>query len=335
MEEAETQIRLTLQNEYLQGIPLETISKKITKIIENALKKIKIPNLRRSARASLFNFYKKQYLIIRRIPRDTLDILFFLTKYQQGDKRPSERQKRALTRQNITVSNGSIKSNANLHGVPLQKFSKDYFRDNVKPIYDRLVKDFPLDPNDVTGRNSLRNLAEMEVRYQGHLDQIAELKSQGHRLVIASVHSDCSERCAKWQGRVYSLDGTSGTTDDGRKFIPLEEATDVWYTTKAGKRYKNGLLGFNCRHYLVPYKSGFKFPKPNVQEERKQYAITTKQRELERNVRKYRTQAITLKKVDRSGYLEARRKAIEWNRIYIKYSQDNNRAYYPSRTEIL
>ena len=117
--------------------------------------------------------------------------------------------------------------------------------------------------------------------------------------------------------------------------MPLEEATDVWYTTKAGKRYKNGLLGFNCRHYLIPYEKGYRFPLPNAAEERKQYAITEQQRAYEREVRKWRTKALTAKNIDREKYLEARRKAIEWNKRYIDFSIKNDRAYYPSRTKII
>lgn len=78
----------------------------------------------------------------------------------------------------------------------------------------------------------------------------SDFKSNGVKLVIASAHADCSGRCSKWQGKVYSLDGSYGTTEDGREYQPLENATDVYYTTKAGRTYKNGLLGFNCRHKL-------------------------------------------------------------------------------------
>ena len=336
LEEAETEIRLTIQSEYVKNTPLPFISKKIREIIDKALKKIRIASLREAAKISLLNFYRRQYEEIRRIPRQNILVALGLARLLYEKKQPLESQKIALKQQGIEIVGNKVNyASVNRFGIPLQKFSNDYIKDNVKPVYDRMAKQFPLDPNDITGRNSLRNLAEMEVRYQGHLDNIEELRAAGHRLVMASVHADCSERCAKWQGRVYSLDGTSGTTSDGRKFVPLEEATDVFYTTKAGKTYKNGLLGFNCRHYLIPYKEGYRFPKPNAQEERKQYAITLKQRALEREVRKWRTEAVTLKQLDRKGYLEAKNKAEEWNKQYIEFSRANKRAYYPSRTKIL
>ena len=217
----------------------------------------------------------------------------------------------------------------------MQRYSELYIKYQVRPVLDRLAGQYPKDPGDISGRNSLRNRAEMEVRYDGHTQNIAELKAQGVRLVIASAHADCSERCRPWQGRVYSLDGTSGTTDDGRRFVPLERATDIYYTTKAGKTYKNGLLGFNCRHFLVAYKSGYRFPKPNAEEERRQYAITEQQRRMERVVLKWRTIAVESKGQDQTRYLYARKKAIEANRAYIDFSRENGRAYYPSRTKLL
>lgn len=223
----------------------------------------------------------------------------------------------------------------NLYGVPLQKYSENYIEGNVRPVLDMLAEQFTLDPDDVSGRNSLRNRAEMEVRYHVHLEQIEELRAGGNKLVIASTHSDCSERCAPWQGRVYSLDGTSGVTDDGRKYVPLEQATDIYYTTKAGKTYKNGLLGFNCRHYLVPYQNGYRFPQPDRAEERRQYKITLRQRQLERNVIRWKTVAVESKGIDKKQYAYAREKAIRWNRAYIEFSEKNGRAYYPSRTKII
>lgn len=247
------------------------------------------------------------------------------------DISPTEVQKARA----VQTLDDSVFAASRLSGVPTQRYSEEYIKKYVRPVFDRLAKQYPKDPGDISGRNTLRNRAEMEVRYNDHTQSIADLKASGAKLVIASAHADCSERCAPWQGRVYSLDGTRGVTDDGRSYVPLEDATDVYYTTKAGKTYKNGLLGFNCRHFLVPYKSGYRFPKPNAAEERRQYAITEQQRRMEREVRKWRTIAIESKGQDPERYSEARKKAIEANRAYINFSKENGRAYYPSRTKIL
>ena len=225
--------------------------------------------------------------------------------------------------------------NTQAKGVPLQIYSKDYFDKYVVPVFDRIAEQKALDPDDISGSNSLRNRAEMEVRYAAHLRSIERLKSSGVRLVVCSVHADCSERCSGWQGRVYSLDGTSGVTADSRRFVPLETATDVYYTTKAGKTYKNGLLGFNCRHELYPYRDGMVIPHVDKQTQEKQRAIDRRQRELERRVRDYKERALIFKNIDRERYVKSKRLASVWQKEYIRFSKDNGRAYYPSRIKLL
>lgn len=336
LEEAEAKIRLIVKTEYLKGTPRSKINRLVLQVIDSAIKKITLPVLKEAGRKSLINFYNRQYMQISQIRGSNLLVLLAIIKLNDSNSEiaknmPISRAK-AIVRQQMEAQ-GDI--NVRLYGSPMQKFSKDYMEKNVKPILDRLTKQFSLDPDDITGRNSLRNRCEMEVRYNGHLENIEQLKAQGNKLVIASSHADCSERCQKWQGRVYSLDGTSGVAPDGRKYVPLEKATDVYYTTKAGKTYKNGLLGFNCRHYLVAYKDNYKFPKVSAEEEREQYKITLKQRELERDVRYWRTQAIESKGVDAKAYSFARQKAIDYNKKYIAFSKANSRAYYPSRTKII
>ena len=325
-----------MKNNYFKQRDKKDVDKKVFAIIRGTTAGINIPSLKEAAVKSLLRFYNRQYEELRRSfgwQFFILSALFLLRgKTLTGGKvNPTEEQTQKAER--ILVNAGY--SCFSQSGVPLQKFSQEYIEKNVKPALDRLSKQFALDPDDVSGRNSLRNRAEMEVRYNDHLEQITSLKAQGVKLVIASTHADCSARCAPWQGRVYSLDGTSGTTDDGRNYVPLETATDIFYTTKAGKTYKNGLLGFNCRHYLVPYNSGYHFPVPKVREERGEYAVTLEQRRLERNVRKWRTFAVVSKGIDDESYSFARKKATEWNKRYIEFSKKNNRAYYPSRTKLL
>ena len=336
MEEAETQIRKTVKDEFFKQSQKYRIDKKIFPIIKNATDQVKIFELKKAAETSLLNFYARQYNELVRSfgwQMTALTALFLLNgKTLTGrDIKPTTAQQAAAIQ---TLSQQSF-DGTRITGVPLQKFTQEYMNRYVKPALDRLADQFALDPDDISGRNSLRNLAEMEVRYNDHLQDIAALKASGVKLVIASTHADCSERCRPWQGRVYSLDGTSGTTDDGRRFVPLEQATDIYYTTKAGKTYKNGLLGFNCRHFLVPYKSGYRFPKPNAAEERKEYNITQTQRRMEAEVRKWRTVAVENENLNREKYLDARRKAIAANKAYIEYSKRHNRAYYPSRTKLI
>lgn len=330
LEEAEAEIRLTVKTSYLSKTPKNIIDDKIRQIIRTAAKQIKIPALREVGIKSLILFYNRQWRIIQALG-DATTLLLIAELSEKS--RPQHEQIKTLEKIQARGGFADYESKAKAYGVPLQEYSERYMKERVEPVMKRLAESQPTDPED-TRRISIRARAELEVRYQSHIDEINNLRDSGIKLVIASTHADCSERCAPYQGRVYSLDGTSGTTDDGRKYVPLEVATDIYYTTKAGRTYKNGMIsGFNCRHYLIPYKSGYVFPKPNKAEEQREYAITQRQRQLERNVLKWKTRA--LEAIKKSDYNEARQKARFWNGVYIKYSQENNRAYYPSRTKIL
>ena len=339
------------KTEWLKQTPKRKIDEIILKLLNKELSKISLPDLKKAARVSLLNFYNRQYRELSQINGYKLLLLLACIKIADKDTKLVEmsvsraetiiKEYAPLVEPDVLISEDEINS----FGVPLQKFSKDYIDKDVKPIFKRLSQQYPFDPDDYRGKdpkkakyhhvNSLRNRAEMEARYNGHLENIKELAEQGNKLVIASTHNDCSERCREWQGRVFSLDGTSGTTDDGRKYVPLEEATDVWYQTKAGKWYKNGLLGFNCRHYLVPYKKGFRFTKASASKEEHEYDITKQQRYLERKVRYWRTEALTHKGVNAEEYEKARKKAEKANETYIAFSKANKRAYYPDRTKLI
>lgn len=318
------------------------IDRAVAKIVAEALKEIELPTLKLAAAKSLKEFGERQYAELQRSFSWQLPVLgailllngrrlngetFHLTRTQRTEAA------RVLTSSGYKVPEEVYSGSRNM-GVPLRRFTDDYFRENVRPTLERLARQFPLDPDGDGSRSSLRNRAEFEVRQAWQEEQIAALKASGVKLVICSTHADCSERCAPYQGRVYSLDGTSGITGDGRAYVPLETATEVYYTTKSGRRWRNGLLGFNCRHFLVPYKSGYVFPKPDEDEERRQYAITQEQRRLERLVRHWRTVAVENQHLDINRYKEARAKAIEYNKQYIAFSKAHDRAYYPSRTRI-
>lgn len=329
-----------MKYEYFKNKSKVAIDLAIFPIIKEALKSITIPSLKQAATRSLLQFYNRQYEELRR----SFGSQFFLfaavmllnrrTPYGAQIKPTS-----AQTAQAIQTLESAGFEPPRVLGVPLQRFTDEYMRNYVRPALDRLAKQYPYDPdqfdNKNTWRNSLRLKAEMEVRYNAQQEQLADFKRRGINLVICSTHADCSERCASWQGLVYSLDGTYGTTDDGRSYQPLENATDIYYETKAHKWYKNGLLGFNCRHFLIPYKSGYRFPKPNVEQERREYAITEEQRRLETQVRKWATRAAEYKGTDIIEYKKAKAKADEWNNAYIAFSKANNRAFYPSRTKLI
>lgn len=341
--DAQTDIKLAIKNGILSGKPSFIVKEKIRGIIDRALSHIDSPVLKNNAKISLMQFSESAYARLKTVlPNPTLAVAVYTLiksiseRHMPEDLQSNEKVFKARTSAEKTAIKDLYGGfyNTDDKGIPLQEFQKTYMQ-RVNAALKDIANQNALDADDVTGRNSLRNFAEMQVRYERHLNDIEKLKQDGVKLVVCSVHADCSDRCKEWQGRVFSLDGTYGITDDGRKYIPLEIATDIYYTTKKGKRYKNGLLGFNCRHKLLPYKTGMLIPKVSEEERKREDAITRKQRELERAVIHWREEALMQKGVNTVEYKRARRNAVDSYERYKRYSKENDRAYYPDRVKIL
>ena len=297
LEDAQGEIKKTIKDAYLAGKSRRETERLVALIIAAAVKKLHTPALIDCAPRSLWAMARKVYSNFSTLDAETLK----------------------------TVAKG----------VPMGQYPKTYMK-QVNDTLRKIADIQALDADDVTGRNSLRNRAEMEVRYEYHQNEIADYKKQGTKLVICSTHADCSDRCYPWQGRVYSLDHTTGITADGKRYIPLETATDIYYTTKAGKTYKNGLLGFNCRHRLYEYKDGMQVPYVSAKEQKQEYAITVRQRQMETQIRHYREEYLIYHgTTDEALAQRARKKAIALNKRYIAFSQKNERAYYPDRVKII
>ena len=344
--EAESLIRLAVKDSIFKRIPRSRLDKQITEIIKSVIATIKIPSLKKAAYFSLIQFYHTQRRIAERYLFGARLLLFLALSKLWGYKHSEDSLNNEYTKfitvrkardviENTPYIPPEDKYEILNYGNALNVWHERYAKEYLKPMLDQMAKDEALDPDseEYLGRRStLRNRAEREVRYQAHIDEIEAFKKAGVRLVICSSHANCSERCRPWQGRVYSLDGTYGTTPDGREYVPLEKATDI--LTPNGKWF-NGLLGFNCRHYLVPYKDGYEFPKVSARTEEREYKIDQKQRYLERKVREWRTKAEMYKGVDHKSYSDAADRAKSWYRKYITFSHKNGRAYFTSRINLL
>ena len=340
--DAQTDIKTTIKNGVLNGAPFSLIQNKVLQIIEDALDKIRSPTLKADARISLMKMANTAYVELKaQFPNPMQAAAIYAlvkgvsTAIADGKTSPiaeiyyptSKAERTAFK----TLYGETFYTKAK--GIPLQEFQKTYMK-RVTEAMNALAETRALDPNDVSGRNGLRNLAEMQVRYEAHQAEIAQFKKDGVKLVICSVHGDCSKRCSEWQGRVYSLDGTYGVTSDGRKYVPIEKATDIFYTTKAGRTYKNGLLGFNCRHKLYPYKEGMVVPHVSKREQELERLITQRQRALERHVLEWRDKELA-QKGNAVEYKKAAKKARYWYDQYKSFSKSNGRAFYPDRVKIL
>lgn len=187
---------------------------------------------------------------------------------------------------------------------------------------------------------NLRNIAEMEYRFQRHIDKKQSFEARGVKLIMVPSHANCSKRCEKWQGRVYSLDGSEGITTDGKRYIPLERAThsdEVKYIAKSsGRVHYNGLFGYNCRHEMREYTPGMrdvKIPESVIKHQR---ALEQDQRIMERNVRRYKEQALLLRETGAvDAAREATAKAREWSQKYKAFSVQNNIPFIEQRLVVV
>lgn len=209
------------------------------------------------------------------------------------------------------------------------------YRKRVKRAYKRIVTELEgVEPTDENGRRlSVRWMAEIEARHEAYEERLTELTENGENLVWVSSHANASKRCAKWQGRLYSLNHTTGTID-GIPYEPLENAVEIYVTTKSGKQYRNGLFGFNCRHDLYPYRKGSRAPKeftPRTMNEERE--IDRTMREMEGEIRKAKTIAyLTPVKEEKA---QAKGIAEELMQKYQKFCDDNERSWSLNRTTVI
>lgn len=234
------------------------------------------------------------------------------------------------------------------NAVAVQSVNREYLfedrievpdvRKKLKAEIQRLM--FDIADEDIKDQNgaSLRNVAEIHVRHDFQQASIDRIRADGVKLVWASTHVDCSPRCFPWQGKLYSLDGSYGTTDTGVSYQPLENAVNVPYTTKAGKTYMNGLLGFNCRHRLIPYKDEQAPPKGYTKAQTlRAYQLDLEQRAMEREIRRVKERAHLLKGVEdvKDGEISKLfAQARSMTEAYRKFCRDNNRVAMIYRTQV-
>lgn len=342
IEDAETDIKRTISQGYLENATLKMLRIRVDKIIKACIDDLEDEELKKLADRGLRRLAGQCYLATQKSLKKyshsfTVAMATILTpkatiKAKRKAYGYAEKSFIKISSRRVGVS--QIYQPA--EGVyirdittPLNKYMKDYMKD-VKETFFEIAGTSAKD-----GDLSLRAISEMRVRQQRHIEELADIVGRGFNLVWIDSHANCSERCEPWQGKLYSLDGSYGEID-GIKYVPLEQATDHFTVTKAGKVYKNGCIsGFNCRHRLSPYEGKHsqpqRVPAEIVEKER---TVNNTQRAMERKVRLYRERSMVMKGVDNVEYEKWRELAIKANKEYIAYSRENKVAYYPSRTEI-
>ena len=162
--------------------------------------------------------------------------------------------------------------------------------------------------------------------------QFSTMDSLGQDVFEVSSHPGSRPKCRPWQGKLISRSGrTTEITDiNGRKHkvIPLSQ-------TSFGE--PDGLFGINCGHRPRGVSDGL-FRKSSVEyddtEDKELYNKVCRQRELERRVRKSKTEADMLEAAgDTEGAKEVRRKMAEQNKALKSYCDSNGLKYRSDRVK--
>lgn len=328
IQDTETDIKVIIRNAILRGASWAAVNTQIVRRVQKTYNEIEIPELKERAQKSLLAYATVEYRQMQVQTADiNLKILPDVVKFRETGKATI-----TLTTalENLDIPTVPIpKAEYRPLAVPLNEWTGDYMK-KVNKAFNDLINSTAKD--EYSARVSLRNISEMTVRYEAKQREIQSLIDSGEDLVWISTHANCSKRCEPFQGKLYSLSGRSGRID-GIEYRPLSVATDVYYTTKSGKTYKNGCIsGYNCRHTLIPYRKGNKPVEVSAEVVARERKINTEQRRMETAIRHQRETALLA--ADPKLRTAARKKAAEMNKQYKQYCIDNKVPYYPQRLQI-
>lgn len=254
----------------------------------------------------------------------------------------------------VTVSENAEKVGSMMMRQPLTDSAynfatanETFYGDVQKEITD-FMRDYETFSKSKTYSRAVnpRNIAEMTSRYNSQREELKRLREAGVKLVYIPPHANCSARCQPFQGRIYSLDGTSGT-HDGNRFVPIEDVSDKVTRTSpiTGKVYPNGLFSYNCRHTAKRYREGQVVETIPAEVIARQRAIEENQREMEREIRTVAEKRLMLEQVANASDKEVpelekeiakwKRQELGMIRAYEKYTKTNNLVSVRDRLKVV
>ncbi len=155
----------------------------------------------------------------------------------------------------------------------------------------------------------------------------------GFKLIEVSSHMGARPLCAKFQGKIYSRDGSRGVTTDGA-------GGKIYYTPLSETSYGEpaGLFGINCGHVQYPFVPGCSFQRyfPYPEEENSaRYRQFQQQRYLERRIRASKRECMMLNETgDKEGFAKASARLKNQRKQYADYCKDTGLKTHNDRTQV-
>lgn len=224
------------------------------------------------------------------------------------------------------------------HAFDKYPFLKDYKRNIQKRTLELAQKPMlSIEPNKKA--MSLFAKAELQIRYEQQQSMIENLRNKNQKLCWISSHVDCSERCRKWQGKLVDLDAPAinssfetGKIIDGHKVYSFNAITSQ--KDKYGY-FNNIIVGFNCRHRLIPYKEKSKPPHSYRSKiVKKEFTINEQLRTMERTIRDNRKKALLIKDISSKKYKELNKSIKGQLEAYKSFANENHVTPLIWRTQI-
>lgn len=231
------------------------------------------------------------------------------------------------------------------------------YTDRIKNTLNQINERLADETMTLTGKDgrklSVRNLAEIETRYNMISEDLKRNGIEVSDFVIASSHADASERCSWWQGEIFIVDLEVDSRPMGQYKGFKPNQTIKGYID--GKPYyslleacNNGFLSYNCQHRLIKYYKGAKPPEYDFIQVKKKRNLTAIQRNMENTVRKYKRREVLSNPgvtiVRKNPYTNEMQEFKErdynilmskyWQERYATFSQDNNLPEYRWRLRI-
>lgn len=193
---------------------------------------------------------------------------------------------------------------------------------------------------DKESKISLWQKAELDLRHEKQMEMLENLKNNGVKYAWTSSHPDCSKRCEPWQGKLFDLESEHSDLSNHRMNKKINGHQVYCFKEVINKvdkyGYKNNIIvGFNCRHRLIPYKESDLMP--NIYNNRdiaKEREINAKLRAYERKIRLLLQQSKLYNSVNKTKAIYYKQKASELIKQYKAFANENNYAWYEYRIKV-
>ena len=155
----------------------------------------------------------------------------------------------------------------------------------------------------------------------------------GVSLIAVDSHPGARPKCAPYQGRIFSRDGSSGVTTDG-------SGRKITYSPLSSTSYgePDGLFGINCGHSCYPFIPGVNFQRYfpyDPEENAARYKGFQTQRALEREIRASKRECMMLQAAgDKEGYEKAALRLRTQREKYRVYSNEHGLSMHNDRTQV-